>query len=228
MPVNSEIQIEAARRAMNLSGLSAAERKAAQGRIEAELVAEAEAHQTAQVQAQIAAEAVQERARIAGVLKLGTDRGCPAQALRLSLVTPIEANEAGAVLFTMGQDRSAAANALALPEAAGSFGTPAAQAERQRVHEILAHPEAEGRTATARALALSTSLDLAAAVAALVAVPKVAAAALADGDEHPLAARSREAGDFGADPFSARPMSKEERSANLWKEATKGEGLFYG
>ncbi|ADE86670.1 hypothetical protein [Rhodobacter capsulatus] len=218
----AEIKSVAARRAF-ATGLSPAEREAEAARIEAELTAEAKAAEQAKAAAAIAAEAQAERQRIAGVIKTGADAGKAMQAARLAISTPLDATGARAVLATLPPDASATAEALAIPEAIGTFGTQAAVNERRRVASILGHPEAADRFATASALALETDLTLAQAVSALLAAPK------AEARKYPtFEQRQREAGSFGPSFDNGGGMSKGERIDSMWAKAVKDANASIG
>ena len=209
------IKEEAARRAF-ATGLSPAEREAEAARIEAELTAEAKAAEQAKAAAAIAAEAAQERARIAAVIRAGSSTGRPRQATRLALSTPISAEGAAAVLMTLPTDAAASPEALSVPDAIGTFGSPAAVTERRRIGAILGHPEAADRFTTASALALDTSLDLGQAVAALMAAPRQEAKKYPSFEQ-----RQREAGSFGPSFDNGGGQSKGERLDAMWSRAVR-------
>jgi hypothetical protein len=207
-----QISAEAARRSMNLQGLSASERRAARTRIEAELHAEAAAAAQAAATAQAAAEAHAERQRVAAVVAVGVSMGRTHAALRLALAGPVDAEAARAVLTTLAMDH--AAPAAALP-AAASFGTTAEQAERARIVSILTCEAAEGRDRTAQALALDTAVDPTTAAVALAGAPK------AEPTRYPsLAERSAAAGDFGHQPAAPGKLGgMAPSSEEMWARA---------
>lgn len=221
--MTDDIPLEAARRVAKMTGLSSQQRQAKTKEIEADLRAEAAEAAKAKAAAAIAAEAQAERARIAAVIRAGSSTGRPRQAARLALSTPISAEGAAAVLTTLPPDASAAPEALSVPDAIGTFGSPAAQAERRRIASILGHPEAADRFATASALALETDLTLAQAVAALLAAPRQEA------KRYPsLEQRSREAGEFGPLAGGADPMTRGERIDAIWAKAVKDANTSIG
>jgi len=212
----AEIKQEAARRVARMDGLTAAERRAEQERLEAALRAEAEAAEQAKAAAAVEAEAAAERARIAGVIRTGADLGRARQAARLAVTTPLDATGAKAVLGTLPTDAAASPDAMMITSEVGTFGTPAAVAERRRVASILGHAEAEGRFPVAAALAVETALDPAQALAALMAAPRQAAQRFPSLEE-----RSREAGSFGPDFHNTSGLSKGERTDALWTRAIR-------
>ena len=214
--------VQAAREIANRTWLKDSEREAEATARAADLRAADRAAKAEAARTQGLAEAVQERARIASVVRAGRDFGKSRQAARLALLADIDAVGARAILASLPQDRAAAADALAAPSTVGAFGCAAAQAERRRIMSILSCDAAANRPDAAIAVALDTATDAVAAQALLSALPVPA-------PQQTLEERSREAGDFGADLFSGRRLSAEERSTVAWRGATGGNGeVFYG
>ena len=142
---------------------------------EARRKAEAEVEAEELVAAGIAAaqaDADAERERIAAVVKVGTDLNRPRQALRLALLGPVGADQARSILSTMPMDAEADAAALAL-SGAGSFGSKAAQGERQRITTVFGHTSAKERFRSATSLVLEggEAMDAASAIAMLAGLP---------------------------------------------------------
>jgi len=100
-------------------------------------------------------EATAERARVASIVRVGTDMNRPRQALRLALAGPVDADQARSILGTLPLDQDAPDAALSLPMAA-TIGGEAAQTERQRIATVFTHPAAQGRFRAAAALALDS------------------------------------------------------------------------
>lgn len=179
---------------------------------------ERDAAETAKAEAARQADAVAERTRIAGVVKVGVDRGRPRQAARLALLTPVGPDAAGGILQSFPLDRVADAGALGMPApgAVGSFGSPAAQAERARIASILGDKIAADRFMAAVGLATTTDLVVADLLTALAMMSPEAATPTFPSLEQ----RSRECGSFGPSFEDHAPgRSGSERSRAMWAEA---------
>lgn len=202
---DEEITAEAARRVMALSGLTPSQRKAARSRMEAQLRAEFAARAAAEAERVAQAEADAERARIAAVVAEGTKVGKAHVALALALAGPVDADTVKGLLAALPRD-AATGSSLPSPQ---PFGSVAERAERQRIVEILTHPEAEGRAAVAARFAFGTRLLVDIFATAAASLPKAVAYVGPS-----LAERAAEAGDFGHSVSTAVAASD-----NGWKAA---------
>ncbi len=179
------------------------------------LVAEVEAEELAAATAAAAKfEATAERQRIASVYRAGRDLGRGVQAVRMALISPVSAGAMASILGSLPRDAEADKAALLMP-GASAFGSPAARAERERIRQILALPDAAGRMGATAALALDGDDALTAAHIA----PLLASLPLdATGPRvSPIGARAEGMAEFGGD--AAPTMSKAEANAEGWKRA---------
>lgn len=94
-----------------------------------------------------------------------------------------------------------------------------------RIGAILSCEEAKGNPALASHFAFKTSLSAEDAKVALAAAGP-AAPAQPQKPNQSIEDRQRAAGDFGAQ--GGPVQNKAERSADVWKQAVKGEGVYYG
>lgn len=181
-----------------------------------------------QREADAAAEAAAERARVAGCIAAGGASGRAKQLARLALVTPLDAAGAKALAATLPPDSAASADALQISTKAGPFGSEAAQAERARIAAILGAEAAGDRFPAAVAFALETPLGVADALAALGLVPAAAAAPRAQ----TIAERATEMSEFGSpDNFSATAAAGRPASADaddIWKKAAAAANRSIG
>lgn len=102
--------------------------------------------------------------------------------------------------------------------------TLGATAAKERIGAILGSDEAKGNPSLASHLAFKTDMSADDAKVALTAAGPAAPAA--GQPQQSIEQRQREAGDFG--PNGGPKAGKSEASANVWKQATGGEGVFYG
>jgi hypothetical protein len=179
------------------------------------MVLQIESEETAAADtAKAAAEAREERDRIAAVVKAGIDTGRPLQALRLALAGPVTAVQAKEILATLPRDQEQPPEALAIG-APATDGTAAALAERQRIATIFADPAATGRFRHAAALALDGRFMPAPVILGIMVsfTPDPVAPPIPSIEE-----RAAGMAEFGSD-VNGGFMSGQDRIAEGWKKA---------
>jgi len=189
------------------------------------VLAEIEGEEMAQAQAvNDRSEAMQERTRIATIVKLGRDAGRGRQALRTALLAPLTVDAARALITAMPHDAVASPDAAAVPSLI-SFGSTAAEGERRRIISVFAHPAAQGRFAATVALALEGSEALTAAQIA----PVLSGLPLEPAPIDPAARLAQLAegrAEFG--PSDAPVQSKGEAVREGWKRAAAAANASIG
>jgi hypothetical protein len=206
-----------------LAGLSipSADRPAAR-RAAVAMIQREEAEAAASRDAQ--GEALAERRRVSAVVRVGRDLSRPRQALRLAMSMRITEGEAKSILGTLPTDADAPDTALALPDP-GTFGTPAAVGERQRILAVFGSPAAQGRFTSTCALALS-SADATPPEAIIAILTGLPVEAPARSGAEILAERAEGLGEFGGEALATGSEPITEGWAKAVKAANQAIGAI--